>query len=88
MDIQKKVNRRLLDLSKEMNIPIIHANDSHYIYPDDDKYRSIFLKGKNRNYPEEDGMVLDYPSDETILKRYRNREYYQISKFKKHLKIL
>lgn len=70
MDIQKEINRRLITLHEEMGIPIIHANDSHYIYPDDIKYRNIFLNGKGFHYPEEDGMVLDYPDSDTIFERY------------------
>ena len=37
MDIQKEVNRTVLELSKKHNIKIIHANDSHYIYPEEKK---------------------------------------------------
>lgn len=32
-EIQKQVNRTVLNLSQKHNIRIIHANDSHYIYP-------------------------------------------------------
>lgn len=69
-DFQKRVNSEMFDFSKASGIQIIHANDSHYIYPEDAKYRDIFLVGKDRNYPEEEGMILDYPDDKTILNRY------------------
>lgn len=70
MDFQKRVNTEMFNFSKASGIQMIHANDSHYIYPEDSKYRDIFLRGKDRIYPEEDGMVLDYPDSETIIKRY------------------
>ena len=70
MEAQKVVNCTLYDLAQQAKIPMIHANDSHYIYPDDQKYCSIFRRGKSINYAEEDGMVLDYPDEETIYDRY------------------
>ena len=69
-DIQKRVNAEMKEFSQLTGIPMIHANDSHYIYPEDDKYRNIFLKGKDRFYEEEVGMILDYPDTKTIFKRY------------------
>ena len=73
MELQKQVNREMLELSKEAHIPIIHANDSHYIYESDNKYRNIFLKGKGRNYPEESDMILDYPDEDEIYFRYKKQ---------------
>lgn len=73
MEIQKKVNSEMLQFSKEAKIPIIHANDSHYIYPEDTKYRDIFLRGKERIYEYEDGMILDYPDSDEIFKRYKKQ---------------
>lgn len=73
MDLQKKVNQQMLDLHSQTGIKIIHANDSHYIYPQDSKYRDIYLKGKKMFYEEETGMILDYPDSETIYKRYKKQ---------------
>lgn len=69
-DFQKKVNSEMYDFSQASGINMIHANDSHYIYPEDAKYRDIFLKGKERFYEEEVGMILDYPDSDTIIDRY------------------
>lgn len=71
--IQKEVNRRMLQLSKQAHIPIIHANDSHYIYPQDSKYRDILLKAKGIFYEEEESMTLDYPSEDEIYSRYEKQ---------------
>lgn len=72
-DLQKDVNRRLLELHESMGIPIIHGNDSHYIYPEDSKYRDIFLKGKGFKYSHEDEMILDYPDSDQIFERYEKQ---------------
>lgn len=71
--IQKEVNRRMLQLSEQAHIPIIHANDSHYIYPPDSKYRDILLKAKGIFYEEEESMTLDYPSEDEIYSRYEKQ---------------
>lgn len=70
VEIQKEVNRYVLELSKRYNIKIIHANDSHYIYPQDSKYRDLFLKAKGIIYEEENDFILDYPDYDEIVKRY------------------
>lgn len=70
---QIKINKKALELANELNIKMIHANDSHYIYPEDAKDRLQMLKGKGINYGEEDEYVLDYPSYDTIINRYRNQ---------------
>ncbi|MCC0678257.1 MULTISPECIES: PHP domain-containing protein [unclassified Clostridioides] len=66
-------NKDALELSNKYNIDIIHANDSHYIYPEESKYRTKFLKAKGINYPEEDGFILDYPNSDDIFKRYEKQ---------------
>lgn len=49
MDIQKEVNREVLRLSNKYNIKIIHANDSHYIFPSDKK-NTQKVKIKSQEY--------------------------------------
>lgn len=73
IDIQKEVNKELLEFSTVAGIPIIHANDSHYIYPKDSWYRDIYLRGKGRFYENEGDMVLDYPDSDEIFKRYKKQ---------------
>lgn len=67
---QKNLNRELLRLSEQAKIPIIHANDSHYIYPEDSKYRDILQTAKDMHFDYEEEMVLDYPDEDTIYERY------------------
>lgn len=70
---QIEVNKKILYLSKETKIPIIHANDSHYIYPQDSKYRDILQKAKDIYYDFEENMILDYPDEDEIYKRYEKQ---------------
>lgn len=70
-DVQKEHNRKLLGIAEDYDLKIIHANDSHYIYAEDDKYRKQLLKAKNMKYPDEDEFVLDYPDYNAIVERYK-----------------
>ena len=70
---QAKYNKMLLEASREYGIPIIHANDSHYIKPEDSKYRDLFLRAKGIYYEEESNFILDYPDSDTIIERYKKQ---------------
>ncbi len=72
-DIQINHNRNMLMLKQHYNMQLIHANDSHYIYPEQANDRVKFLKGKGINYGDEDGFVLDFPDYETIVERYKKQ---------------
>ncbi len=85
IEIQKKVNSNLLDFSRAAKIPLIHANDSHYIYAEGAKDRNIFLKGKGMRYSDEDGMILDYPDSDEIFKRYKKQGILTLSQVQEAL---
>lgn len=68
---QKELNKKALDIANKYNLRLIHANDSHYIYPEDSKYRDILLEGKGIKYEEETNFILDYPDYNTIVERYK-----------------
>ena len=72
-DKQKEYNKKILDAHRTYGIPIIHANDSHYIYPKDSQNRDLFLKAKGIVYEEEGGFLLDYPDSDEIYKRYEEQ---------------
>ena len=72
-DIQINHNRNMLMLKQHYNMQIIHANDSHYIYPEQAKDRLKFLKGKGINYGDEDSFVLDFPDYDTVVERYKKQ---------------
>lgn len=67
---QTEYNKNILDAHRKYGIALIHANDSHYIYPKDAKNRDLFLKAKGIVYEEEGGFILDYPDSDEIYKRY------------------
>lgn len=70
---QIEYNKNILALHNKYNVKMIHGNDSHYIKPNDAKYRELFLKAKGITYPEESGFILDYPDSDEILRRYREQ---------------
>lgn len=71
--IQVEYNKKILDLHNKYNIEMFHACDTHYILPEDDKYRDMFLKGKKIFYPDEDGFIMDYPDSDLIFDRYKKQ---------------
>ena len=70
---QREYNKIILDLHNRYGIPLLHANDTHYIYPEQHKDRDDLLHSKKIFYPDEDGFIMDYPDSETILDRYREQ---------------
>jgi DNA polymerase III alpha subunit len=70
---QAEYNKKIMDVHRRYHIPIIHANDSHYIYPKDAEYRDLFLKAKGIIYEEEGGFCLDYPDSDEIYRRYKKQ---------------
>ncbi|HDK7314129.1 TPA: PHP domain-containing protein [Clostridium botulinum] len=71
--LQKEFNILASKYKKEYGIKLIHANDSHYIYPEDSKYRNLFLNAKGIKYEEETDFILDYPDYDTIVERYKKQ---------------
>lgn len=71
--IQIAHNKKLLEVKNKYGVQLIHANDSHYIYPKDAKYRDLFLKAKGIVYEDESNFILDYPNVDTIIKRYKKQ---------------
>lgn len=71
--VQASHNEIVLELSNKHNIPLIHANDSHYIYPKQAEDRDLLLKGKGMVYEDESGFILDYPDYDEIFTRYKKQ---------------
>ena len=69
--VQIEHNKKLLEVKEKYNIQLIHANDSHYIKPEDAKYRDLFLNAKGMYYEDESNFILDYPDSDTIIQRYK-----------------
>ncbi|MDR6226644.1 DNA polymerase III subunit alpha [Desmospora profundinema] len=70
---QQKVNRHLIQLSKELDIPLVVTNDSHYTRQDDHEMHDCLLCiGTNRRLEDEDR--LRFPSREFYLKTAEEME--------------
>lgn len=72
-NFQAEHNKECIELAQKHHLKLIHANDSHYIYPEQSKDRISFLNGKGIKYDYEDNFVLDYPDEQTIIKRYQQQ---------------
>ena len=72
-DIQVQHNKNMLLLKQYYNMQLIHANDSHYIYPEQAQDRIKFLNGKGMKYGDEDSFILDFPDYDTIVERYKKQ---------------
>lgn len=67
MEEQLKVNEQLINMSKELDIPLVATNDAHYIRKEDYKAHDILLCIQTgKTVDEQDRMR--YPSDEFYLK--------------------
>ncbi|MCR4892203.1 MAG: DNA polymerase III subunit alpha [Lachnospiraceae bacterium] len=65
IDMQKTVNRELLSMSKELDIPLVATNDIHYTYREDEEPHDILLCLQT-------GKKLD----DTDRMRYEGGQYY------------
>lgn len=67
---QKKLNKRIKDMSSGYGIPMIVGLDSHYIYGEQATDREEYLLSHKIHYDDEDGWYMDYPSEEEVVKRF------------------
>lgn len=70
---QIKLNKNILQLSKETDTEMIVGLDSHYIYPEQAQERQSLLESKGVFYEDEQGWYMDYPDDETVKNRFLNQ---------------
>ena len=70
---QIELNTKILQLSHDLNIPIIMGCDSHYITEEQSQNRTDFLYSKGLEYPDEEGWYLDYPNGDEAYKRFANQ---------------
>jgi len=76
-EAQKKLNRRILNISKKYGIDIIFGYDSHYILEEDSMERDNYVATRRKGYVKEDdeenGWFMDYPDEETARKRLKDQ---------------
>lgn len=64
---QKKVNKEVINIARELNIPLIATNDVHYINKEDARSHDILLCIQTGKSIDEENRMR-YPSDEFYLK--------------------
>lgn len=69
-DSQKELNKHIISLADNYNIPIIMGCDSHYISQDKAWERDDYLASKKIFYDNEQGWYLDYPDGDTAYQRF------------------
>lgn len=73
-DIQKKINRKIIDLSEKFGIQLILGCDSHYIYPEQAQERDNYLEARGITYDEdEQGWYMDYPDEPEARRRLKQQ---------------
>lgn len=70
---QKKLNRRIIQISEELNVPIIAGCDSHVITESQMLDRDELLKSGNIHYEDEDGWYMDYPTYDVLFERFKQQ---------------
>lgn len=70
---QKELNRRIIQMSEELNVPIIAGCDSHVIAESQMLDRDELLKSGNIHYEDEDGWYMDYPTYDVLFERFKQQ---------------
>lgn len=70
---QKELNRRIIQISEGLNVPIIAGCDSHVITESQMLDRDELLKSGNIHYEDEDGWYMDYPTYDVLFKRFKQQ---------------
>ena len=71
--IQIEINKKAIDFAVKYGLRLIAANDSHYIDDSGKQERLELLKGKHINYGSEDDFILDFPTAETMIERFKRQ---------------
>ena len=80
--LQIEINKKAILFSQKYNLKLIAANDSHYIGESGKEERLELLKGKHINYGSEDDFILDFPTAETMIKRFEKQKVLSESQIK------
>lgn len=67
---QRKVNREIVDISKELNIPYIITTDTHYARKKNRKIHKAFLNAQDGDREVDDFYATTYLMDTTELESY------------------
>lgn len=70
---QKELNRRIIQISEGLHVPIIAGCDSHVITESQMLDRDELLKSGNIHYEDEDGWYMDYPTYDVLFERFKQQ---------------
>ena len=70
---QRELNKHIIEMHNELNIPIIAGVDSHVIFESQMADRDDLLESAHINYEDEDGWYMDYPSYDILFKRFQEQ---------------
>jgi len=72
-DLQRQINKHIIKLHNEYNIPIIAGIDSHIINKSQFEDREDLLRSNKIHYDDEEGWFMDYPSLDVLIERFQNQ---------------
>ena len=70
---QADLNRHILELSSQLNVPIIAGCDSHVIFEYQMKDRDDLLESAHVTYEDEDGWFMDFPIYDVLFSRFQQQ---------------
>lgn len=70
---QADLNRHILELSSQLNVPIIAGCDSHVIFESQMKDRDDLLESAHITYEDEDGWFMDFPTYDVLFSRFQQQ---------------
>ncbi len=70
---QKELNKHIITMHNELNIPIIAGVDSHVISENQMADREDLLESAHISYEDEDGWYMDYPTYDILFKRFQEQ---------------
>ena len=70
---QADLNRHIIELSSQLNVPIIAGCDSHVIFESQMKDRDDLLESAHISYEDEQGWYLDFPTYDVLFSRFQQQ---------------
>lgn len=70
---QADLNHHILELSSQLNVPIIAGCDSHVIFESQMKDRDDLLESAHISYEDEQGWFMDFPTYDVLFSRFQQQ---------------
>lgn len=70
---QADLNRHILELSSQLNVPIIAGCDSHVIFESQMKDRDDLLESAHISYEDESHWFMDFPTYDILFSRFQQQ---------------